>query len=114
MRNKKGDIGSPCLRPLSILNYFVGLPLMSTEIIVFLIHSRIQSIHFEGKFIFLITNSRKSQSTESYAFSKSTFKRQRLFSIFSPRRSFHLQLERHLEFVYLEQTRIALQKLLYA
>lgn len=49
IRNKKGAKGSPYLKPLCILNYYVGLPLTNIEIVPDSTDPLIHIIHFWQK-----------------------------------------------------------------
>src|ERR1044072_1143177 len=72
IRKRKGANGSPCLSPLSGMNSSQGLPFTNTEIEADLMQPAIQVTHLLQKFKRDNMYSKKSQSTVSYAFSKST------------------------------------------
>ncbi|KAK2442017.1 hypothetical protein QL285_013245 [Trifolium repens] len=69
-RNTKGESMSPRRRPISILHSLVRPPSMSTEIVIVIMHSLIQILHFVRKDSLLsITECKNSQSTKLLAFS---------------------------------------------
>lgn len=83
IRNRKGDRGSPCLKPFSSWNSFVGLPFIRIAIEAEDKQFHIHFLHFQWKFMQDIISSKYFHNTESYVFSKSTLnKRAFHFSIF--------------------------------
>lgn len=82
IRNKNNNKGYPCLSPRLILNSSMGLPFTNTDTNDDLRHSEIHLLHFSWNPIFVITKSKKFQSTESYAFSKSTLNKMTCFILF--------------------------------
>ena len=60
----------------------LGFPLTKIEAVAVVIHSFIHFLHNTGNAIFCMTTSRYPQSTESYAFSKSTLKSSSSFFVF--------------------------------
>lgn len=74
MRSKrKGDKGSPCLRPRWSLTGGVGEPCMRIEAAAFMVHAFIQPFHRVGKPICRSVHSKKLQETLSKALWKSNF-----------------------------------------
>lgn len=71
-KKKKRERGSPWRNPLSKENSSVGLPLTKIEAVAVETHSLIHFLQRTGNDILSMTASRYPQSTESYAFSKST------------------------------------------
>lgn len=70
---RKGDRGSPCLRPRYSLKKSEGEPLIKIAADADIVQERIHSLHFNGKFICSITQSRYFQETLSNALWKSSF-----------------------------------------
>lgn len=77
-----GDMGSPCLRPCSILNSLDGLPFMSTEGRAVDKIAWIHVVHFEPNSKWCIVFSRNFQLTVSNAFSKSNLSMRPLVCLF--------------------------------
>ena len=75
IRNKKGAKGSPCLRPLKGLNSYVGLSLIKTDTVADSRQPCTHLIHLLWNPILCNISKKKLHLTESYAFSKSTFKK---------------------------------------
>ena len=82
--NKKGAKGSPCLIPLLGMNSADGLPFIRIEMEADFKHPSIHLTHLGQKPVLCSMYSKKSQDTESYAYSKSTLNtRHDLLSLFS-------------------------------
>ncbi|KAM0045106.1 hypothetical protein Hdeb2414_s0009g00300301 [Helianthus debilis subsp. tardiflorus] len=81
-----GDSGSPCHRPICNLNSDVGDPLTRTDAQLDFKHAPIHFVQWLGNFIAFKLESRNFQFIESYAFSKSTLKKNTSFLLFSPKR----------------------------
>src|SRR3954471_20405625 len=65
---RKGDNGSPCLKPLLTTNSFVGLPLTTTDILLLKINNSIHFLHLSPNPILTKRYLRKFHDTLSYAF----------------------------------------------
>lgn len=82
IRNKNNARGLPCLRPLYILNSFVGLSFTNTNINVDSRHPLIHRIHLTGNPKIFIIEYKKFHLIASYAFSKSVLKIQHCAFLF--------------------------------
>ena len=73
-RNKNGERGSHCLRPLEGWIKPFGSPFISMEWVTVLTHTMIRPIHCSQNPIFFITFSKNTHSTLLYALLISSFK----------------------------------------
>ena len=73
IRNRYGEIGHPCLTPLSTLKVRLGLPFKLTAAIVFLNNNRTHLMNLSLIFILCIVLNIKFHDTLSYALEKSSF-----------------------------------------
>lgn len=71
-----GDNGHPCLKPLPIRDFSPVDPLTKTYTVAHITHLWIHPIHLATKLILFRMKTRKSQSTQSQAFSKLILKTQ--------------------------------------
>ena len=87
-RKRKGERGSPCLRPLEGCIKPFGSPFTNIEYMTVFTHTMIRPIHCSQKPIFLIKFSKITHSTLSYALLMSSFK---AINRFEPKLQFFMQ-----------------------
>lgn len=97
--NRKGEMGSPCLRPRKALNSLEAQAFTRTEEDPDLRHSRIHLRHFHPKPFYSSIESRYCQETVSYALAISDLKINRVFFfLILPCQLLHLQSADHPRF----------------